>query len=152
MGNLSIVSRATILFLIFLCSGAAAVEKIDINTVSFEELQKIKWVGPVTAQRIIDARPFYSLDDLVKVSGLGEKRLADIKAQSLAWVDPGLKPPKAENKTAPPQKTLAVVSQPVKQVPTPFFVFLTALALAFFCGGTALALKKKIKIEYNKNI
>ncbi len=63
-----------------------AVGKIDINTASYEELQEIKGVGPVIAQKIINARPFFSLDNLIKVSGIGEKKLADIKNQGLAWV------------------------------------------------------------------
>jgi len=69
----------------------SAEEKININVASQEELQKIIWVGPATAQKIIDARPFYSLDDIVKVSGIGDKKLADIKEQGIAWVDPLLK-------------------------------------------------------------
>lgn len=65
-----------------------AEEKIDINTASHQELQRIIWVGPATAQKIIDARPFYSLDDIIEVSGIGDKKLADIKEQGIAWVDP----------------------------------------------------------------
>lgn len=81
---------------------ASAAEKVDINTASYEELQKIKWVGKVIAQRIIEARPFYSVDELVKVNGIAEKKLADIKAEGLAWVDPNLRPaPEPAQKTQP---------------------------------------------------
>jgi competence ComEA-like helix-hairpin-helix protein len=61
-------------------------ECIDINTASSEELQKIYGVGPVIAQRIIEARPFSSIDDLIKVKGIGEKTLQKIKEQGLACV------------------------------------------------------------------
>jgi competence ComEA-like helix-hairpin-helix protein len=61
-------------------------ECIDINSASLEELQKIYGVGPVIAKRIIEARPFSSLDDLIKVKGIGEKTLQKIKEQGLACV------------------------------------------------------------------
>ncbi len=60
---------------------------ININTASEEELQKLSGVGPVIAQNIIDAKPFSSVDDLVRVSGIADAKLADIKAQGLACVE-----------------------------------------------------------------
>jgi hypothetical protein len=60
---------------------------IDINSASLEELDEIKWIGPATAQNIIDARPFASIDELDdKVSGIGESKLADIIAEGKACV------------------------------------------------------------------
>src|SRR4030042_7178446 len=61
---------------------------IDINSASSEELEKIIGIGPVLAQRIIEMRPFSSLDDLIKVKGIGEKPLQKIKDEGLAWVNP----------------------------------------------------------------
>lgn len=63
-------------------------QKIEINTASLEDLQKIVRVGPVMAQRIIDARPFCTLDDLLKVAGIGSATIAAIKEQDLAYVNP----------------------------------------------------------------
>jgi len=60
---------------------------ININTASEEELQKITGVGPVIAQRIIDARPFSSVYDLIRVSGIGEITLQKIIEQGLACVE-----------------------------------------------------------------
>ena len=82
--------KSRLFFLVFLFVLAAfnlqAAEKIDINTAPLEELEKITGVGPVIGQRIIDARPFTSVNDLIRVSGIGEKTLQKIIAQGLACV------------------------------------------------------------------
>lgn len=64
---------------------AEATETVDINNASTEELQKITGVGPVIAQRIIDARPYTSLDDLKRVKGIGDVTLQKIKQQGIAY-------------------------------------------------------------------
>ena len=64
----------------------SATDKVEINTASLEQLEEITGVGPVIAQRIIDARPFSSVDDLLRVKGIGEKTLQKIKDQGLAYV------------------------------------------------------------------
>ena len=54
---------------------AASVEKININTASVKELQKLDGVGRGAAQRIVDYReangPFKRGEDLRKVEGVG---------------------------------------------------------------------------------
>jgi competence ComEA-like helix-hairpin-helix protein len=57
----------------------------NINTASTDELQKITGIGPVIAQRIIEARPFSSLFDLIRVKGIGETTLQKIIAQGYAY-------------------------------------------------------------------
>lgn len=56
---------------------------VNINTASLDELQTLSGVGPSTAQAIIDERTqngaFASVDDLMRVSGIGERKLAKIK-------------------------------------------------------------------------
>ncbi|WP_245819329.1 ComEA family DNA-binding protein [Bifidobacterium tissieri] len=56
---------------------------IDLNTATVEELQTIKGVGPVTAQRIVDHRNrigrYTSVDQLLDVSGIGAKTLEKIR-------------------------------------------------------------------------
>lgn len=76
-----------IISLTFVISATCEEGQIDINTASLEELDKIIWVGKPTAEKIINARPFGSIDELVKVSGIAEGKLADIKEQGLACVD-----------------------------------------------------------------
>ena len=45
--------------------------KLDVNRASQAELENIPGIGPAIAQRIIEARPFKSADDLRNVKGIG---------------------------------------------------------------------------------
>ena len=61
-------------------------DQIDINSASKEELDNLYGIGPVKAEAIIDSRPFKSVDELIKVYGIGEITLNKIKEQGLACV------------------------------------------------------------------
>jgi len=60
--------------------------QININSASKEELDNLDGIGPAKAEAIILSRPFNSIDDLVKVSGIKNATLNKIKAQGLACV------------------------------------------------------------------
>jgi DNA uptake protein ComE-like DNA-binding protein len=65
-------------------TGSHAKEKIplgiiDINTATEKELTTVPGIGHVMAARIIAARPFRSADDLKRVSGIGEKKYAQLR-------------------------------------------------------------------------
>jgi endonuclease YncB( thermonuclease family) len=65
-------------------NGSHAKEKIplgniDINTATEKELTTVPGIGHVMAARIIASRPFRSADNLKRVSGIGEKRYAQIR-------------------------------------------------------------------------
>ena len=61
----------------------SSVLQVSINYGTKEELMMISGIGKVTAQNIIDYRNehglFQSIDDLIKVKGIGEKTLAKIR-------------------------------------------------------------------------
>ena len=57
----------------------ASLGKIDINTATEKELTTVPGIGHVMAARIIAARPFRSADDLKRVSGIGNKKYAQIR-------------------------------------------------------------------------
>lgn len=146
------LSRVAIFLFLFIFAQTVVAEKIDINTASLGELQKIIGVGPVIAQRIIEARPFHSLDELTRVRGIGPKTLEKIKNQGLAGVDPRFlkktESPKTEVKDSPkeeitnPKRELAAIGE---QAPKSFLPFLVAFSIAIFSGIIILILKKKVK-------
>ncbi len=76
------------MIILFLASiyGLCENGQIDINTASAEELDELYGIGPIKADAIIDARPFSSVDELIKVSGIGEFYLEKIIEQGLACV------------------------------------------------------------------
>jgi len=63
--------------------GAAAADKVNINTAGQADLEKLPRIGPKNPQRIMDYRkdhgPFKRAEDLMKVKGIGEKTFARLK-------------------------------------------------------------------------
>ena len=53
---------------------------IDINAASKRELETISGIGPVLADRIIRSRPFTSVDDLIRIKGIGPVTLKKIRS------------------------------------------------------------------------
>lgn len=66
-------------------SGSALSSLVNINKASAEELDALPGVGPSTAQAIVDDRtqngPFASIEDLMRVSGIGEKKFERLKGR-----------------------------------------------------------------------
>jgi len=53
--------------------------RIDVNAASERLLATLPGVGPVTAARIVAARPFHAIEDLLRVAGIGEVRLEALR-------------------------------------------------------------------------
>jgi competence protein ComEA len=57
--------------------------KVNINEATVEQLAQVKFIGPAIAERIVqyrkDSGPFGSLEDLMKVKGIGAKTFEKIK-------------------------------------------------------------------------
>jgi competence protein ComEA len=54
-------------------------EKVNINTASKEDLERLPGIGPTKSQAIIDARPFTAPTDIMKVKGIKEGTYAKLK-------------------------------------------------------------------------
>ncbi|MFC4224536.1 ComEA family DNA-binding protein [Lysinibacter cavernae] len=66
-------------------AGSGQLALVNINTATTEQLETLPRVGPALAQRIIDWRetegPFGAVDDLLSVTGIGDKTLDGFRAQ-----------------------------------------------------------------------
>jgi len=52
---------------------------MDINTATLAELDTLPGVGPSTAQRIVDGRPYGAIEDLMRVKGIGQATFDKLK-------------------------------------------------------------------------
>jgi competence ComEA-like helix-hairpin-helix protein len=53
--------------------------KLNPNTADAKSLQKLPGIGPSLAQRIMDARPFTSVEDMLNIRGIGSSALDRMK-------------------------------------------------------------------------
>ncbi len=54
-------------------------KKLDLNRATGEELQSLKGIGPALSKRIIAGRPYKTIDDLIKVKGIGKRTLEKLR-------------------------------------------------------------------------
>jgi len=57
----------------------SAVQRIDVNTASVRELERLPGMGPEVAERIVQYGPYKKLDELITKKVLGRKQFARIK-------------------------------------------------------------------------
>ncbi|MBL1226309.1 helix-hairpin-helix domain-containing protein [Enterococcus sp. BWR-S5] len=73
------------LFILPVRASAEVPIKVDLNYAEQKDLELITGVGPVIAERIVQERPFESVDDLIRVKGIGAKTLEKIRAEDVAF-------------------------------------------------------------------
>lgn len=83
------------------CASAMA-PLVDLNTASPQELESLKGIGPIIAKKIIEARPYTSVDDLAK---------AGINARNIEALKPLVTVSQAKG---PTPTTAAVLEKPAK--------------------------------------
>jgi competence protein ComEC len=52
---------------------------INPNTALVAELELLPGIGPALARHIIAGRPYRAVEDLLRVEGIGERRMAEIR-------------------------------------------------------------------------
>jgi len=60
-------------------AGSTSSDQININTASEQSLDSLPGIGPVTAQKIINGRPYSSIDELLSKKIVGSKVFEQIK-------------------------------------------------------------------------
>ena len=87
------VSALALLVLVAASVGAEAEDKsssglVDINTAASAELETLPGIGPALARKIVEFReqngPFRTVDDLLKIRGIGEKSLERFRDRIVA--------------------------------------------------------------------
>ena len=53
--------------------------KLDPNTAPRDELMRLPGIGEVLANRIIESRPYKTIDSITEVDGIGQKKLQDLR-------------------------------------------------------------------------
>jgi competence ComEA-like helix-hairpin-helix protein len=107
MKKLIFILLAIILFPTFVF----ALNRVDINNASLTQLDEIVGIGPAMAQRIIDARPFSSINDLDRVKGIGPATLQKINDQGIACIN-------CQTEIVEKSQEIQMITEPVPS-PTP---------------------------------
>jgi len=73
--------------------------KIDVNSASQQELEKLSGIGPVTAKKIVDGRPYKTKRDLLTKKVVSQSEYDKIKDNIIAHQDASTAPASAKAET-----------------------------------------------------
>lgn len=117
---------------------------VDPNTADLEALTALPGIGEGLATKIIEARPFESVEDLARVPGLGERTLERIL------------PYLALEPTREPEQEVAPAAEEVEPAPPEVFSRTQTLAIALFTAAASvivsLALMLAILVGVNRTL
>jgi len=88
---------------------AAASGPVDLNTASAEELEALPGVGKATAKKIVDGRPYSSVDDLAK-AGVSASTIDKIRGSVVAHGSRSSSSRKSKSESAAPAESTAASS------------------------------------------
>ena len=69
---------------------------LNLNTATRQELQLIKGIGPVMAEKIVNGRPYQTVDELREVDGIGPKRFEEFSQYFVIEPEPNQPDPPAD--------------------------------------------------------
>ena len=85
---------------------------VDLNTADLKALEALPGVGPATAQKIIAARPFKSVDDLSKVKGMSKAKVEALKDKVIVGQEKAAAPKAKPAPVAPAPATPPAAEKP----------------------------------------
>jgi hypothetical protein len=98
-------------------TNAVPASKVDLNSASQEELEKVSGIGPATAKKIVAGRPYSSVDDLAR-AGVSASTIKKISPAVMVGAAPTAA---AKPASAPaPMEPKASKASHAPAVPTPF--------------------------------
>lgn len=84
---------------------------VNINTAQREELLTLPGVGPALADRILESRPFTSIEELQRVSGIGSSLLENL--QAMITLNDSSSQPSTIEEAIPPEDAAAETEAPI---------------------------------------
>jgi competence protein ComEA len=83
---------------------SAATERVDLNKASLSEIESLPGIGPVLGKAIVAGRPYKSVDELARVKGLGDAKIAEIRTHVTVGGAPAKTAAAAKAASAPASK------------------------------------------------
>lgn len=74
------ISRSNVVIAGSSSDASSSASMVDVNAATQEALESLPGIGPAMAKRIIAGRPYSSVDDMLRVKGVGDATLAKLRA------------------------------------------------------------------------